>query len=398
MSVQTAENNLRKAELALESLLAGASESDIANAEAQVTQAGVELRQTQDDLDGAVLTAPVDGTITSVDAIIGASAASGAAMMSMIDTSSMHIDVLVDEQDVLDIAAGQPVDVTLDAFDNVVIPGTVTYVSPVGDDSQGIVTYTVRVELQLDEAVTQASAPAGPGGFAGPGGQGGFGGNANLTLILEKIGGFAALQGVIGADDAAEQLAALLEAADLTEDEQAALDELGGVDGLVTMLAQRSFGGAQGAEAAVPGGFQPAAGITDAEATPDAAPPAETTVSTAAETTQTEPLPIRVGMTAEVEILIETLDNVLVVASTAIRYEGLQAYVLVDDGSEDGQRVDVEISTTVGGFAVITGDLSEGQTVFVDQLETQSSTTTGAGGFGGGFVGGPGGGLPFGGG
>ena len=59
----------------------------------------------------------------------------------------MHVDVTVDESEVSLIQLGDAATVTLDSLPDLTLNGTVSFISGIGDTVQGLVKYTVRVEL-----------------------------------------------------------------------------------------------------------------------------------------------------------------------------------------------------------------------------------------------------------
>jgi len=98
---------------------------------------------------------------------------------------------------------------------------------------------------------------------------------------------------------------------------------------------------------------------------------------------------IRPGMTANVTIIVEQRDNVLLVPNRAVKLSGKQKIVTV---LKDGKPTPVNVTLGMSGDtqSEVTSGLSEGDVVVVQQTTT---TTSGGGGFGGpgGGFGGPGG-------
>ena len=98
---------------------------------------------------------------------------------------------------------------------------------------------------------------------------------------------------------------------------------------------------------------------------------------------------IRPGMTANVSIVVEQRDNVLLVPNRAVKTSGKQKTVTV---LKDGKSIQVTVTLGLSGDtqSEVTSGLNEGDVVEVQQTTT---TTSGGGGFGGpgGGFGGPGG-------
>ncbi len=144
----SANASLTQAQANLNALLAGASDSDIKQAEIGVQTAQLALDSAQRQLSNAVLVAPFDGIVATVNIVPG-ELPPGTGAMTMIDTSSYTITVSVDEKDIPQLAVGQAVNVTVQALQSrETLPGTVTRVDPVPvTSSNGLVTYNVEVTL-----------------------------------------------------------------------------------------------------------------------------------------------------------------------------------------------------------------------------------------------------------
>jgi HlyD family secretion protein len=149
-ALRSAQTQLQSAKTKLDDLLSPSTETLI-QAEAKLEQARLSLEEAQENLAGATLVAPFDGVITAVNATVGGSSGSSAAI-EIVDVSRLHVDVLVDETDVAGVQAGQEVEITLDALSDVTLTGQVARIDPAGTVSSGVVNYSVRVDLDPSEA------------------------------------------------------------------------------------------------------------------------------------------------------------------------------------------------------------------------------------------------------
>lgn len=136
-----------QAKAQLEIVQAGASEQDIALAQAQVDQARATLRQAELALNGAVIEAPFEGVVAMLHADLNELIAANMPAISLVDAKKFHIDVSVDETDVGQIAVGQRVEITLDAFRDQVLEGEIEYIAPTATLDLGIVSYLVRISI-----------------------------------------------------------------------------------------------------------------------------------------------------------------------------------------------------------------------------------------------------------
>jgi HlyD family secretion protein len=144
-SVAVAEAALDDAQAKLDRLLNGADPADIAAAEARIQAA-------QAVVDTLMIKAPFDGEVLVINYQPGDAASSSQAAVVLADRSRLHVDVSVDETDVSAIQAGDPVTVTLDAVPGLALRGVVSQVNPLGQIVQGLVRFTVRVDLEQSDA------------------------------------------------------------------------------------------------------------------------------------------------------------------------------------------------------------------------------------------------------
>jgi RND family efflux transporter MFP subunit len=135
------------AQAQLDLLLAGATEEQIQAAEAAVDQACVALDQARLRLEQATLVAPMAGTVTSVGIEPGEMVNPGQAVVVLGDLTALEVDVNLDETDVVRVATGQDVQVSLDAFPGVEMTGEVTYIAPTAQTQTGVVLYPVTIRL-----------------------------------------------------------------------------------------------------------------------------------------------------------------------------------------------------------------------------------------------------------
>lgn len=172
-NLETAKAQLLEAQRNWERVKDGPSEADIALLKAQLEDAQREWERLKDGpdpddlaaaearvaaaqaaVDQARLTAPFEGTITEVVSKPGDQATPGSRGFRLDDLSRLLVDVQVSEVDINRIQPGQDVRLTFDAILNKEYHGTVSGVALVGSSNQGVVDFTVTVELtDADEAV-----------------------------------------------------------------------------------------------------------------------------------------------------------------------------------------------------------------------------------------------------
>jgi len=150
-AIKSAESQLVQAESTLARLLSTPSQEDIAQAEAQVAQARVGVEIAQGRLDDSMLAAPFAGKLADWSLYVGDNVTPATPAGTLADVSRYHIDVSIDETEISQVAVGQKVLITLDAFPDHELEGRVSKVSLLGSSSQGIVNYNVRIDLSPTE-------------------------------------------------------------------------------------------------------------------------------------------------------------------------------------------------------------------------------------------------------
>jgi HlyD family secretion protein len=135
------------AKRAYERLADGPNKDDLAAAQARVDAA-------QATLNMAHLTAPFAGTVTEAASLPGDQAAIGTTAFRVDDLTSLLVDVQLSEVDINSVTVGQPVSLSFDAILNKDYNGQVIKVSQAGTLVNGVVNFTVTVELtDADELV-----------------------------------------------------------------------------------------------------------------------------------------------------------------------------------------------------------------------------------------------------
>ena len=147
--IAAAQAQVEQSEAALEQLTASSTSSDLTIAEAAVQEAAARLERAHLNLDKATLYAPFDGIITDVTVSLGdtVNPATTSTVMTLVDTSQLHVDVNISEADVTQLYIGQVAYVNVDALGIDPIRGTLSYIAPVAQVIQNISAYPARVEL-----------------------------------------------------------------------------------------------------------------------------------------------------------------------------------------------------------------------------------------------------------
>lgn len=116
------------------------SKDDIEAAQARVDAAESTVRM-------AKIMAPFSGTVTLADAKAGDQVSSGLISFRIDDLSHLYVKVEIPEVDVNQVKDSQRVELNFDAVLGKKFSGIVTQVEPVGIDKQGVVNFTITIEL-----------------------------------------------------------------------------------------------------------------------------------------------------------------------------------------------------------------------------------------------------------
>lgn len=147
LDIASLEADVRSAQANLDKLLSGSTSSQIAAAEADVKASTATLQQQLISLAQTELRAPFGGLIAAVDINPGEQANPGAPLIQLADTTSWRIETEdLTELQVVDVQPGDNATITFDALPGVEMVGTVTTIKPFGENSSGDIVYTVVLE------------------------------------------------------------------------------------------------------------------------------------------------------------------------------------------------------------------------------------------------------------
>jgi HlyD family secretion protein len=138
--IELAEARVADAQREWKRIKDGPDPDDIAIVQARIEAAQAAIKQTS-------ITAPFDGQITMVETIIGDQVNPGTLAFRLDDLSRLLVDVQVSEVDINSIKVGQETVLQFDAILNKEYSGVVTEVAAVGTTVQGVVEFTVTVEI-----------------------------------------------------------------------------------------------------------------------------------------------------------------------------------------------------------------------------------------------------------
>jgi HlyD family secretion protein len=131
--------------------------ANLESADADLLLAKIEVRRQQERLDDYTIRAPFSGVVTQKNAqpgeIVAPSSAGGGftrtGICTIVDMSSLEIEVDVNEAFIGRVYPGQKVEATLDAYPDWLIPASVIATIPTADRAKA--TVQVRIKIELDD-------------------------------------------------------------------------------------------------------------------------------------------------------------------------------------------------------------------------------------------------------
>ncbi|MEW6241867.1 MAG: efflux RND transporter periplasmic adaptor subunit, partial [Chloroflexota bacterium] len=109
------------------------------------------LERARLNLENTRLLALTDGVVTNLYYQVGEFANPGTPVIALTDVSILEAEVNLDETDVVKIALGMQVVVTVDAFPGMEVNGKVIEIAPTASVQSGVVLYPVTVRLNSTE-------------------------------------------------------------------------------------------------------------------------------------------------------------------------------------------------------------------------------------------------------
>jgi len=153
--VEVAQAQARQAQAQLDLLLAGPAAEAIVVAEAQVQQAQTALQGAKTALEKTVLVTPLSGTVGDVMFEEGETVMAGAPVLMIGDLSALQVETDdLSEVDVVEVAVGQDVEVSVDALPYLELGGRVSKIAPMAEEQHGDIVYTVTIDLEEGAAAS----------------------------------------------------------------------------------------------------------------------------------------------------------------------------------------------------------------------------------------------------
>lgn len=149
-SIAAARAEVARLQAELELIQAGSRVEKIQSAASEVFAAEAALEEAKSSLAKTELRAPFAGTIASLDLAVGEYVSPGRTVLQLADFTEWYLETEdLTEVSVVNVKRDTPVTVTMDAIPDLQLTGHVVRIKPLGENKQGDVIYTALV--QLDE-------------------------------------------------------------------------------------------------------------------------------------------------------------------------------------------------------------------------------------------------------
>ncbi|MBI5530003.1 MAG: efflux RND transporter periplasmic adaptor subunit [Candidatus Doudnabacteria bacterium] len=151
-AVNAAQNAVNSAQAALDLKKSAARPEDLQAAQAQISSARALLQLAQNSYTNSIITAPIDGVITSVDAKIGETATVGKSVVSMISDQQFQVETYLSENEVGQVKPDDTVKITLDAYgDQTVFDASIITIDPAATIINGIPAYKLTLQFTQED-------------------------------------------------------------------------------------------------------------------------------------------------------------------------------------------------------------------------------------------------------
>jgi HlyD family secretion protein len=158
--IALAEANLAAAQAKYATLKNGPDPAEVSRAEAELASAKAKLAVAEQNQPVIELTAPMEGTILTINSSVGEEVEAGA-FLTMADLTQPLLQVYLDETDVDKAIVGYEADVTFDSLPNQSFTGHIIEVNPSLQSVSGVSAVLVMVQLDSDSYAKSQMLPVG---------------------------------------------------------------------------------------------------------------------------------------------------------------------------------------------------------------------------------------------
>jgi len=120
--------------------------SDATTAQAKVQGLSAQIDIARTALRNAEIKAPFDGVVANRAVDPGTAAASGAELMTVVNTSALEAEVLVSTRDITRLKVGQAAELQIDGLEDEPVTGTIDRINPIANEGSRFIAIYIRLE------------------------------------------------------------------------------------------------------------------------------------------------------------------------------------------------------------------------------------------------------------
>lgn len=154
-AVDTAQSSVNSAQASLDLKKSAARPEDIQSAEAQINSAKALLQMAQNAYSNSLVTAPIDGIISAIDAKIGETASPGKSVVKIISDQQFQVETYLSENEIGQVKKEDSVKITLDAYgEQTTFNAGIINIDPAATIINGIPAYKLTLQfIQEDNRI-----------------------------------------------------------------------------------------------------------------------------------------------------------------------------------------------------------------------------------------------------
>jgi HlyD family secretion protein len=138
----------------------GPKSGDLQSAQSGIELAQVQLTGAQTDLSNSAIIAPMDAVVVSAPLLMDQQSDAKSIITITPTGNNLQVDASIDQSDITQVKVGQKVDITLDAYPNQHISGTVSLVALQGTIVSNVTTFTVTATVDQASDLLRAGMNA----------------------------------------------------------------------------------------------------------------------------------------------------------------------------------------------------------------------------------------------
>ena len=131
----------------LDQVKAPPREVDLASQQATVSRLNAVVEDAQNQLEKAMMVAPIAGTITAIHYEVGEQVPTGSPFLNMLTSLQYEVEVDISEAVIAKIKLGDPVEMTFDAFGAQNYSSAMCFIDPAETIISDVVYYTVKIQV-----------------------------------------------------------------------------------------------------------------------------------------------------------------------------------------------------------------------------------------------------------